>query len=512
MVDGVALRHRRNAPRRGRARRRHGRAAVDAPRRTKASAASRRRASSRAAASPTGPTAATKPDSLRHARLSAGRARREDRRAGPGVRQERHRRSQARRRSGDRSRQGRDRPARHAGRREERRHRRRRAPAGQRRRRAGRTTKATSAASTSGPASGCGSSTPFRSPASSATTRGKSDSWVYTGNTGVWAQISVDEELGLVYLPVELPTGDYYGGHRPGNGLFGESLVAVDLQDRQAQVALPVGAPRHLGLGHPVRADPREHHGQRTADQGARAADEAGLAVHVRPRHRQPIWPIEERPVEKGDVPGEWYSPTQPFPTKPPAFDRQGVSLDDLIDFTPELKAEGQKMAARLQDRADLHAADGQQMGRPARHAAAPVGHRRRQLAGRLVRSRDAASSISISVTSISAQLGLMPTTSKRSDMNYISGQAPDPSAPPRPAAVGRRRRRRESDGAGPAARQTALRTHHGPRHEQGRDGLAGRARRHRRRGEKSIQRSKASPSRAPDARAASARWSPSRW
>src|SRR5436305_3071947 len=61
----------------------------------------------------------------------------------------------------------------------------------------------------------------------------------------------------------------------------------------------------------------------------------------------QPIWPIEERPVEKGTVPGEWYSPTQPFVTKPPAYDRQGVSLDDLIDFTPELKAEGAKLASR---------------------------------------------------------------------------------------------------------------------------------------------------------------------
>ncbi len=83
------------------------------------------------------------------------------------------------------------------------------------------------------------------------------DSWSYTGNTGVWAQISVDEELGLVYLPVELPTGDYYGGHRPGNGLFGESLVAVDLKTGQAEVALPARASRHLGLGHSVRADPR---------------------------------------------------------------------------------------------------------------------------------------------------------------------------------------------------------------------------------------------------------------
>ena len=79
------------------------------------------------------------------------------------------------------------------------------------------------------------------------------DSESYTGNAGVWAQISVDEELGTVFLPVEMPTGDYYGGHRPGAGLFGESLVAVDLQDRQAEVALPVHSARHLGLG-PARA------------------------------------------------------------------------------------------------------------------------------------------------------------------------------------------------------------------------------------------------------------------
>ena len=113
-----------------------------------------------------------------------------------------------------------------------------------------RTSRATSAASTCAPASGCGSSTRFRSRASSATTRGRTSRGRYTGNTGVWAQITVDEELGLAYLPVETPTGDYYGGHRPGNNLFGESLVAVDLQDRQAQVALPARAPRHLGHGH----------------------------------------------------------------------------------------------------------------------------------------------------------------------------------------------------------------------------------------------------------------------
>ena len=159
----------------------------------------------------------------------------------------------------------------------------------------------------------------------------------------------VDEDLGLAYLPVELPTGDYYGGHRPGAGLFGESLVAVDLQDGQAEVALPARAPRHLGHGHPVRADPGRHHGQRPARQGRRAADEAGASSTCSiATTGQPVWPIEERPVAKGDVPGEWYSPTQPFPTKPPAYDRQGVSIDDLIDFTPELHAEA--VEARLEN------------------------------------------------------------------------------------------------------------------------------------------------------------------
>ena len=114
----------------------------------------------------------------------------------------------------------RDRPARRAGHREGRDHRRRRAPAGSACRRAGATRRATSAASTCGPASGCGSSTRFRCPGEFGNDTWVNDSWSYTGNAGVWAQMTVDEELGLVYLPVELPTGDYYGGHRPGNELF----------------------------------------------------------------------------------------------------------------------------------------------------------------------------------------------------------------------------------------------------------------------------------------------------
>jgi len=170
------------------------------------------------------------------------------------------------------------------------------------------------------------------------------DSASYTGNAGVWGQISVDEELNTVYLPVELPTGDYYGGHRPGNGLFGESLVAVDLQTGKRKWHYQLV---HHGLWDmdipcaPILVDLVVN--GRTIKAVAQPTKQANLYVFDRVTG-QPVWPIEERPVAKGDVPGEWYSPTQPFPTKPPAYDRQGVTLDDLIDFTPALHDQAVKM------------------------------------------------------------------------------------------------------------------------------------------------------------------------
>ena len=173
------------------------------------------------------------------------------------------------------------------------------------------------------------------------------DSWAYTGNTGVWGQISVDEELGMAYLPVELPTHDYYGGERPGNNLFAESLVAVDLQTGQRKWHFQLV---HHGMWDmdipcaPILADITVN--GRTIKAVAQPTKQAFLYVFDRVTG-QPIWPIEERPVPKGDTPGEWYSPTQPFPTKPPAYDRQGLSIDDLIDFTPELRAEAVKLVSR---------------------------------------------------------------------------------------------------------------------------------------------------------------------
>ena len=173
------------------------------------------------------------------------------------------------------------------------------------------------------------------------------DSWSYTGNTGVWGQMSVDEQLGLVYLPVELPTGDYYGGHRPGNGLFGESLVAVDLETGKRKWHYQLV---HHGLWDmdipcaPILADITVN--GRPVKAVAQPTKQSFLYVFDRVTG-QPIWPIEERPVPKGDVPGEWYSPTQPFPTKPPAYDNQGVSIDSLINFTPELRAEAEKLVSK---------------------------------------------------------------------------------------------------------------------------------------------------------------------
>jgi len=169
----------------------------------------------------------------------------------------------------------------------------------------------------------------------------------YTGNTGVWTQISIDQELGLVYLPVETPSSDFYGGHRPGNNLFAESLVCVDLKTGRRKwhyqmVHHPLWD--HDLSSAPLLADIAV--GGRVIKAVALPSKQCFLYVFDRVTG-QPVWPIEERPAEKGDVPGEWYSPTQPFPTRPPAYCRNGVSLDDLIDFTPELRAEALKVVSK---------------------------------------------------------------------------------------------------------------------------------------------------------------------
>jgi quinoprotein glucose dehydrogenase len=173
------------------------------------------------------------------------------------------------------------------------------------------------------------------------------DSWSYTGNTGSWGQASIDEDLGLVYLGIELPTGDYYGGHRPGNNLFGESIVALDLKTGKMKWYYQYV---HHGIWDmdnpcpPILTDIVVN--GRTVKAVAQPTKQAFLYVLNR-ETGVPIWPIEERSVPQGDVPGEWYSPTQPFPTKPPAYDRQGIAISDLIDFTPALRAEAEQLVSQ---------------------------------------------------------------------------------------------------------------------------------------------------------------------
>ena len=166
------------------------------------------------------------------------------------------------------------------------------------------------------------------------------DSWALAGDANLWSLISADETQGLAYLPMTSPTSDMYGGHRPGDNLFANTLVCVrcgtgervwhyqivhhDLWDYDLPAA-PILADIKVD-GKPIQAV-------------VQLTKQAFAFVFDRITGR-PVWPIEERPVPASDVPGERVARTQPFPTKPPPFDRQGVSIDDLIDFTPELRAE----------------------------------------------------------------------------------------------------------------------------------------------------------------------------
>jgi len=158
----------------------------------------------------------------------------------------------------------------------------------------------------------------------------------FTGNAGVWATMSGDPEMGHLYLPVESATGDRYGGDRPGDNLFANALVAVDIKTGERAW--------HYQLIHHDIWDWDNPSAPVVADlpNGRKVVMQVTKQNWVYTFDRltgEPVWPMEELPVPAGDVPGEWYAPTQPFPTRPAPFDRQGVSEDDIIDFTPELRA-----------------------------------------------------------------------------------------------------------------------------------------------------------------------------
>jgi quinoprotein glucose dehydrogenase len=165
------------------------------------------------------------------------------------------------------------------------------------------------------------------------------DSWSFTGKVSGWTVFSADEELGYVYLPYNTAAPDYYGGHRPGDGLFGESLVCLDAETGKRvwhyqfvhhglwDYDLPA-APNLIDVtmgGQKIRA--------------VAQVTKHGFLFAFDRVSGKPLWPIEERPVAPSDVPGERAARTQPFPTRPAPFEYQGVTVDDLVDFTPEIRA-----------------------------------------------------------------------------------------------------------------------------------------------------------------------------
>ena len=166
------------------------------------------------------------------------------------------------------------------------------------------------------------------------------DSWRHTGKVGVWSLMSADPELGLIYLPLNTPAPDYYGGHRLGSNLFAESLVALDIETGERAWHYQFV---HHGLwDYDLPAAPNlldvTVDGRRV--KAVAQITKQGFVFAFDRATGEPLWPIEERPVPADtDLDGEVPWPTQPFPTKPEPFEDQGVSIDQLVDFTPEIRA-----------------------------------------------------------------------------------------------------------------------------------------------------------------------------
>jgi quinoprotein glucose dehydrogenase len=243
--------------------------------------------------------------------------------------------------------------------------------------------------------------------------------------------MSIDEEQGLVYLPVELPTGDYYGGHRPGDGLYGESIVAVELKTGRKRWHYQLV---HHGIWDfdipcaPILADIVVD--GKPIKALAQPTKQGWLYVLDRTNGR-PVWPIEEREVEPSTIPFEKASRTQPFVTKPPAFDRQGVSIDDLIDFTPQLRAEAVKLVSRYKIGPLFTPPVVSKWEGPLATLMMPSTTGGANWPGGALDPETNVLYV-YSSTQIS-QLGLIPPQGGRSDMHYVRGTAPNPAEPPRP-------------------------------------------------------------------------------
>ena len=173
----------------------------------------------------------------------------------------------------------------------------------------------------------------------------ENDSWSYTGNAGNWGAITIDEAANRVYLATEMATGDYYGGHRPGANLFTDCVVSLDLNTGKRYWYFQAIHHDIWDWDFPAPGILMDINVNGKPIKAIGVPSKQGWIYTFDRMTGEPVWPIVERPVEKGNVPSEWYSPTQPFPTRPAPFDRQGVSEADLIDWTPELKAEALRIA-----------------------------------------------------------------------------------------------------------------------------------------------------------------------
>jgi quinoprotein glucose dehydrogenase len=167
----------------------------------------------------------------------------------------------------------------------------------------------------------------------------ESDAWSYTGNVSAWAPMSADPELGLVYVVTDPPTNDYFGGFHPGANLFATSIIALNVQTGERAWHFQTVHHDLWNYDNPTAPNLVDITVNGQQIPALVQTTKQSFAYVLNRATGEPVWPIEERPVPASDVPGEWTSPTQPFPTRPAAYEMQGLTHDDLVDYTPALRA-----------------------------------------------------------------------------------------------------------------------------------------------------------------------------
>ncbi len=175
----------------------------------------------------------------------------------------------------------------------------------------------------------------------------ENDAWQWTGDVSSWAPMSADPELGLVYIPTNPPTIDFYGGFRPGDGLFGTSVIALDVHTGERVWHFQTVHHDIWNFDNPTAPVALDVVVDGRTTPIVVQTTKQGWAFTFHRATGEPVWPIEERPVPRSEVPGEKLSPTQPAPTRPAAYEMQGLTEEDLIDFTPELRAEALEIVGR---------------------------------------------------------------------------------------------------------------------------------------------------------------------